>query len=415
MRSLFAALMLLMAAATPAEDLLLTTDDDQELHVEVYENDDDTPLLIWLEELSDERPAFAALMLDMQANGFTVWRVNLLEDFFLERSAANVRGLSGKGVLALLRAAETTGQPYLLVGADRMAVPALRGARRWQAEMPATHRFRGVALIYPNLFGPAPPAGVEPALMPITRQSSVPVYLLQPERGAYRNRMPAIREALAEGGAPVFMRLARNVRDWFFMHERGQDRDEDAATAAMPGQLHEAVRLLGTVAATMPRGMPADIEVAADNRAVRGLIEFPTRPPAPGYRLLASRGGTRASEDVRGKVALVNFWATWCPPCVHEIPSMNRLAEKFASDDFEIVSINFKEEPGHILQFMDRVKVDFPVLIDPDGKTADAWRVFAFPSSFLIDREGRIRYSVNSAIEWDQDDAVAVIRTLIAE
>lgn len=415
LKPLLPLLLILFAAFASADDLVVTTDDDQELHVQVYANDADTPLLIWLEELDDARPAFAALMLDLQANGFSVWRVNLLEDFFLERTPANVRGLSGKGVLALLRAAEASGQPYLLVAADRMAIPALRGASRWQAEMPAGHRFRGIAMVYPNLFGAAPPAGVEPEIVPIARQVSVPIYLLQPERGALRSRLPAMKEALVEGGAPTVVRLVRGVRDWYFMHERGEDRDEDAAVAAMPGHLQEAFRLLAGFAARMPRGIEPTLPDAPTRQAARGLTEFPDRPPAPGYHLLATRGGDRSLDDVRGKVALINFWASWCPPCVHEIPSMNRLAATFSRDDFEIVSINFKEEPSHILQFMEKVQVDFPVLIDPQGQTSDAWKVFAFPSSFLIDREGRIRYSINTAIEWDTAEPTALIEALIAE
>ncbi|MCB1734232.1 MAG: TlpA family protein disulfide reductase [Gammaproteobacteria bacterium] len=398
------------------DTLIVATDNDQEITVHVYPNEADTPLLIWLEELDDARPAFESLMLDLQANGFTVWRTNLLDAFFLERSPTNVRGLDGRGVLALLRKAETTGQPYMLVSADRMSIPSLRGARRWQAEMPAGHHFLGAALVYPNLFEPAPPAGIEPELMSITRHSSAPIYLLQPEYGALRSRMTTLLDALGTGGAPTFSRIVPKVRDWYFMHERGENPDEDAATAQMPRHLLEATKLLGKIAPRMPRGMAAEFPDPTPTTHVRrGLIAFPDTPAAPGYRLSATLGGEQSFDDVRGKVALVNFWATWCPPCVHEIPSMNRLAQQFRTDQFRIVSINFKEDPAHIREFMNKVQVDFPVLIDPQGHTADAWRVFAFPSSFLIDRAGRIRYSVNSAIEWDTTEAITPIQGLIAE
>ncbi|MCB1738155.1 MAG: TlpA family protein disulfide reductase [Gammaproteobacteria bacterium] len=410
------ALALGCSAAIPGEDALtVTTDNDQEIPVRVYANAANTPLLIWLEELNDARPGFERLMFELQTSGFTVWRSNLLESFFLERSASNVRGLDGRGVLALLRAAEATGQPYMVVAADRMAVPALRGVRRWQAEMPARHQFRGATLIYPNLFGPAPPAGVEPELMPIAHHSSAPVYILQPELGALRSRLNTVRDALADNGAASFSRIVPQVRDWYFMHGPGENRAEDDAVAAMPHQLHEAIRLLGYVSAKMPRGMDPETPAPQRERAVRGLIELPRHPPAPGYRLLATRGGEQSFDEIKGQVALVNFWATWCPPCVHEIPSMNRLAQRYPANTFRIVSINFKEDAEHILEFMSKVQVNFPVLIDPQGKVADAWRVFAFPSSFLIDRAGRIRYSVNSAIEWDADEAMQVIDRLIAE
>ncbi|OOC09482.1 TlpA disulfide reductase family protein [Thioalkalivibrio halophilus] len=124
------------------------------------------------------------------------------------------------------------------------------------------------------------------------------------------------------------------------------------------------------------------------------------------------RGETHRLEDRAGQVTLVNFWASWCPPCVHEIPSMNRLEGSYDEDEFAIVSINFRESPEHILEFMEEVEVDFPVLMDEDGAVSQEWGVFAFPSSFLLDREGRVRYSVNEAIEWDTDEVREVIDEL---
>jgi thiol-disulfide isomerase/thioredoxin len=118
---------------------------------------------------------------------------------------------------------------------------------------------------------------------------------------------------------------------------------------------------------------------------------------------------------VPGQVTLVNFWATWCPPCIHEIPSMNRLAAAYPPGTFEIVSVNFKEDPAHVSDFLKRVDVAFPVLLDRDGEAATRWKVFAFPSSFLVDRAGRIRYSVNTAIEWDSAETRAVIDRLVRE
>jgi thiol-disulfide isomerase/thioredoxin len=114
-------------------------------------------------------------------------------------------------------------------------------------------------------------------------------------------------------------------------------------------------------------------------------------------------------------VTLVNFWVSWCPPCVEEIPSMNRLAAHYDPSNFGIVSVNFREPPATILDFMERVDVDFPVLIDADGAVARDWRVLAFPSSFLVDRRGRVRWSVNSAIPWDEPAVLALIDQLVAE
>ncbi len=92
---------------------------------------------------------------------------------------------------------------------------------------------------------------------------------------------------------------------------------------------------------------------------------------------------------------------------------MNRLAESFDKNQFEIVSVNFKENPKTIAAFLKKVQVDFPVLIDLDGRVSANYEIFSFPSSFLIDADGKIQYSVNTAIEWDNPEVKKVIDALI--
>lgn len=92
---------------------------------------------------------------------------------------------------------------------------------------------------------------------------------------------------------------------------------------------------------------------------------------------------------------------------------MNRLAARYQPTDFRIVSINFQESPQSIRAFMARVDVEFPVLIDADGAVSRAWRVLAFPSSFIVDRRGRVRWSVNSAIPWDEPAVFDLIDRMV--
>jgi thiol-disulfide isomerase/thioredoxin len=114
-------------------------------------------------------------------------------------------------------------------------------------------------------------------------------------------------------------------------------------------------------------------------------------------------------------VVLLNFWATWCPPCVEEIPSLNRLQKRFANQDLRIISIDFRETPQQMAAFLQLIPVNFPVLLDQDGLTSMAWQVFSFPSSFIIDRNGQIRYSANRAISWDSPEVVSILEKLLAE
>ncbi|MET0069526.1 MAG: TlpA disulfide reductase family protein, partial [Candidatus Thiodiazotropha sp.] len=120
-------------------------------------------------------------------------------------------------------------------------------------------------------------------------------------------------------------------------------------------------------------------------------------------------------ESLEDRVVLVNFWATWCPPCVEEIPSLNRLLAHYRGQRIEIISVDYRESAAEIGKFLKEIPVDFPVLMDRDGLTSLDWQVFSFPSSFIIDRLGRIRYTANRALNWDSPEVIGILDGLLAE
>jgi thiol-disulfide isomerase/thioredoxin len=245
----------------------------------------------------------------------------------------------------------------------------------------------------------------------VVEATHFPLLVLQPELGSLRRRMGPVLEALWAGGAAAFVRLVPGVRDWYLLHETGADPAEAEATRQLPGQLRDAAALLA--AAPPPEDPVAPPPPPAPaTTASRGLVQRPVARP-PDFSLRDAQGRETRLSDQVGAVTLVNFWATWCPPCVEEIPSMNTLAGRYDPADFRIVSINFQEGAEQVANFLRRVEVDFPVLLDRDGAVSAQWRVFAFPSSFLLDREGRVRYSVNSAIPWDEPGVMEVIDGLL--
>lgn len=144
---------------------------------------------------------------------------------------------------------------------------------------------------------------------------------------------------------------------------------------------------------------------------------FEARPatPAPELKAQDLAGATRTLADYRGKVVLLNFWASWCPPCLREMPSMERLREKMAGRPLVIVALDSAETRKEVEAFLAKMQLGFPVLLDPDGSNTKRWRVFALPTSFLLDASGRIRYVLTGPIEWDEDAAVAKIEELLGE
>lgn len=426
LRNGFLTLLFLLVASGARADFVIPLDGADQLEVSVFGGEDEGPLIVWLVNQYGELETPDRLIRSLVERGATVWRVDLLDSLLLQRSSEAVRSLDGHPVAALLRAAVDSGRgPIAAVACDRMSAPLLRGLRDWQRDAQDPFAVTGGILFFPNLYRGTPVAGEDPELLGIVSATNMPLVLFQPELGSDRERFGALLDALHAAGSAAYGWLVPRVRDYYLLYSEapqnlalessaGQMPDEvRAAIESTPGQLLTAMWLL----AHSPRPaevLPLDTATERPIAPAYGLIERPRRQ-APDYDLVDARGTRHQMVESLGRVTLVNFWATWCPPCVHEIPSMNRLAAAYDEDEFAIVSINFREDPEHILQFMNEVDVDFPVLMDEDGAVSRDWGVFAFPSSFILDREGQIRYSVNTAIEWDTEAVRAVIDRLRLE
>ena len=122
-----------------------------------------------------------------------------------------------------------------------------------------------------------------------------------------------------------------------------------------------------------------------------------------------------ALSDYKGKVVLVNFWASWCPPCIYEMPELTRLKKQLVDQPFEIIALNVGEKKYRVRKFVKLINFNLPVLLDTSQDTFHAWGVKTLPTSFLIDAEGNIRYRIRGNPEWDDENTIAVIEQLIAE
>ncbi len=111
---------------------------------------------------------------------------------------------------------------------------------------------------------------------------------------------------------------------------------------------------------------------------------------APDFQLTTLDGSPAALEQWRGKIVLINFWATWCPPCRGEMPEILAAAQAHPND-FVVLAINSGEDPATAQKFAREFQLTFPILLDPDGETTRAYQVLALPTSFFVDRAGVIR------------------------
>ena len=115
----------------------------------------------------------------------------------------------------------------------------------------------------------------------------------------------------------------------------------------------------------------------------------------------------------RGRVVLLNFWATWCEPCREEMASLRALAERFAGKPFTVLGVNYGESPARIEGFLKQTPVEFPMLLDRNQEASRAWRVRLLPASFLVGPDGRARYHVIGEIDWTTKDAISAVSRLL--
>ena len=136
--------------------------------------------------------------------------------------------------------------------------------------------------------------------------------------------------------------------------------------------------------------------------------------PAPPFELpRVGEPGSVSLASLRGKVVLLNFWATWCQPCEQELPAMERLHRALPGGDFRLVAVSVDAEEGPVLRFRERLDLGFTLLLDADQRVARTYQTFRFPETLLIGRDGVILERYVGPKDWDAPVYVDRIRRLL--
>jgi peroxiredoxin len=151
--------------------------------------------------------------------------------------------------------------------------------------------------------------------------------------------------------------------------------------------------------------------------AAGALDVLQRRPAAPKLVLADVYGVTHRLAELRGSVVLVNFWATWCPPCRQEMPGLQRAWEQLKGTDFRILAVATGQNSADIAGFYRSMPapLTFTLLPDPDSTGWRSWPFHGLPATFIIDKSGHVVDLVEGAREWDSPEMLAVLRRLIAE
>ncbi len=134
---------------------------------------------------------------------------------------------------------------------------------------------------------------------------------------------------------------------------------------------------------------------------------------APELVLQDLDGKQQRLSDYKGKVVAVNFWATWCPPCRKELPSMQHTYHALHNDGLEILAVNVGENWDTVAPFLENFDIKFPVLLDQDSNAIERWKVLGLPTTFLIDENGRITHRINGGRDWDDADFRRELKKII--
>jgi thiol-disulfide isomerase/thioredoxin len=134
----------------------------------------------------------------------------------------------------------------------------------------------------------------------------------------------------------------------------------------------------------------------------------------PPLALTDQHGVPHSLATYHGRVVLVNFWATWCEPCLEEMPALQQLQNTLGKERMVVLAVNYGESSGKVQEFIGKMPVDFPVLLDRQTEVAKAWQVRVLPTSFVLGPDGKVHYRAVGTLDWGEAHIVRRITALLA-
>ncbi len=404
-------------SATSAEEITLEIL-DTELSLLRFDAEGEH-LIIWVSPGFGDHQRSYEVAHAISMRGIEVWHIDLAESLFLTQGTSTLRALDGRYVAGLIsKAHKLTGKHITLMTRSYASLPVLRGARLWQKQAAENNHTQasyltGAILFSPELYSEIPSLGLEPVYDPIASSTNIPIMLYQSGRRGNRWQLDTTLERLQSGGAAVYLKILPDITGVFYI----KDTAEETRTLLkdLPEEIERVVHMLKRIPTPETINQLQVSKARAKNSLDMTLRPFISAMKPLEIDLNSANGERFNRTDFTGKVTVVNFWASWCGPCVEEIPALNRLREHMKDKPFELISINYAEKPEQIREFLDMVKVDFPVLLDEDGSYSAKWKVLVYPATFVIATDGNIVYGVNGAIEWDKPEITGKLEALISQ
>ena len=342
-----------------------------------------------------------------------VWLAELHDSYFIPPGRSSYTKIPVDDISALIqKSLPENNRKLFIVTTSRGAVLSLLALNHWQNKTGGSEKFGGIILIHPNFQAKTPTPGEALEYLPVVDTTQLPVFIIQPKKSNRYWYLQDLISRLSNGGSQVYSQTIEQASDGFHVMPDANEIDRQKARE-LPRKLSRAMRLLAKTKVSPQKNKNISDEPWKVTPVLESLQAYPGNKTAPILELHDTEGYGYKLEDFRGKVVVLNFWATWCPPCVKEIPSLGRLQKTFSKEDLLVLSVDIGERKSEVKSFLKQVPADFPVLLNPDGSTVKQWDIIAFPTTFVIDQQGKINSAYYGGLEWDAPGVIAQLQGLV--
>ncbi|MES9855703.1 MAG: TlpA disulfide reductase family protein [Sedimenticola sp.] len=408
-------LLLLCPLVQAEESRIITLAEGGEIPIRHYGDGEDR--ILWLpSEFGFRGQREGSLATGLAVEGFEVWLADIHDAYFLPSGRSSLTEVPVEEIAELIKRSQPESGRLFIMSTGRGAALALMAVRQWQQRYSDRKPLGGLLLFHPNLLAEVPLPGTRPDYLSIADQTNQHILLIQPGGSAKLWYLEEVLSHLRSGGSKLYTWVIPRVSDGFHMRPSATE-EELQRSDELPPMLARSARLLAAITQEVHSpvaAMGAASEKRWETGVFAGLLQpYTGDPTPPALSLTDLEGNAYTLDKYKGKVVLLNFWATWCPPCVKEIPSLGRVKKKMGGRGLEVLSVDVGEPVERVRAFLKRIPAAFPVLLDSGGRTVTPWQIRAFPTTYLIDRQGQIRYAYFGGLEWDAPEVVKVIESLL--
>ncbi len=418
MKLLLLTLLLISLIAQAETRTEITLPNETDLLVQQFHSDNET-LIIWVPSEYGLRSGSMPFAYNVQAEGVDIWMVDLHQTYMAPVGRNGFKTFEYEDIYWLIDYAVKQGWKNIYLGGEsRAANLALKAARQWQIKQPDKPVLKGLVFFHPHLIDGYTEIGDKADYVKIAKESNLPIYLFQPQYSTKYLRSKELIKHLEVGGSQVFFHPLLGINGGYHLRPDDDLNEADIIEKAKAGErVARALKMLAFMPLPQTAANEYKGKLKKDSKREGYKLKAMQATTPPKLNIKDQFGKPFDLTDVKNEVVLINFWATWCGPCVEEIPSLMRLSKKMKGKPFKVVTVNIGETPKHVIDFFNvlKIKPNFEVLFDTDGKAVDDWKIYAYPSNYLLDKNHQIRYGYRGALHWDDENTVKIIEALIAE